>query len=438
FGRFQFNRTSKNVTLGFKTEYFNELLLNRGRPLAPYGETAFDERFHTNRLDAKFSVNWKINQISRFNAFVAGNVYDRRRLKYFRNLVDLTEEPINRDGASDTTGFTAWMSRGTYSRTPIRNRLSYEVGYDVNIERGSGLRIKSGSQQITDVAIFSTAEYEINSKLQIKPGVRIAHNTAFRAPVVPMVSMRYKRNKYTYRLSYSQGFRAPDIKELYIEFVDVNHNVIGNTDLMPEHSKHVLLSIDGKRTWKKWLISPSLTAYYNDIKDKITLAATQQNIYSYVNISEFRSTGTNIRLNGAWKKINCSLGYGLTGIRSDVGDEEPVFRAYHEVNGSYRQDFGFIQLNVFAKYNGRQNIYTIDAANAEVTQRFTGDYTLLDLQLSKQFLHDHFQVNAGVKNLLNVGNVNNVLQSSGAHGSDAGYLAVGTGRNPFIKVVWTL
>jgi len=436
FGRLQINRKIGNVEVGIKSELFRELLLNKGKPLSPYLETAFDEHFYTLRLDQKISADWKVSDEASVSGFVAFNAYNRQRLKYFRNLVSLSEEGITHDGGSDTTGLLAIMSRATYSRIPKGRRLSYQLGYDMIVERGSGLRIREGEQTLSDIALFTTAEYAVTHHLSLKPGLRIAYNSAFKSPAVPMVSARWKRNNYTYRASYSQGFRAPDIKELFIEFVDVNHNVVGNTELEAERSKHVLLSVDGKRIQGKSILKPSMTAFYNSIDDKITLASFAPNQYTYVNISEFKSVGGNLRLSLVRESFRINAGISLTGVKTDLRGSDADYNFYNEWNASIGRTWEGYDFNVFAKFNGQQNIYTIDAENAAVTERFTGSYSLVDVQLGRYFFDERLRIQAGLKNVLNVQNVDNVLQSSGAHGSDAGYLAVANGRNYFAKIIY--
>ena len=434
FGRMQISRNIGRVDFSWKSEMFREVLLNRGKPLSPYFETAFDERFFTSRIDHKISAKWQISDEAVLNGFLAVNAYDRKRLKYFRNLVTLEEQGINHDGGSDTTGFVAILSRATYSRVPKDHRLSYQMGYDFIAEKGTGIRIKGGSQTLMDVALFTTAEYHLNSNLSFKPGIRMAYNSAFNTPVVPMISGRWKNRNYTYRASYSQGFRAPDLKELFIEFVDINHNVVGNEDLEAERSRHLLLSVDGKRAYKKMIVKPSITTFYNDIREKITLASYAPNQYTYVNISEFKSIGGNLRMSFVFEGFNLNMGYALTGVKTNLSEKDPSYNFYNEWNASLSKTFRQLEFNLFSKYNGQQNIYTIDAENASVTQRFTGAYSLVDFQMSRSFYRDQLRFNIGIKNILGVQNVENVLQSSGAHGSDAGYLAVANGRNYFVKL----
>ncbi|MFT4521814.1 MAG: outer membrane receptor for ferrienterochelin and colicins [Bacteroidia bacterium] len=434
FGRIQLARTFGKWDILVKSEAFNERLLNAGKPLSPYYQTAFDEWFITHRRDQKVDATFRIAEGRVLNGFVAFNTYSRERNKYFRDLVSLGSETVSSDGGSDTTGFDAILSRSTYSVFPKNKRLNYQFGYDFIYEVGRGVRIEDGKQDLMDLAVFTTAEYKVSSQLTLKPGIRFAKNSGYDAPPVPMISAKLHRGKYTYRASYSRGFRAPEIKELYIEFVDINHFVLGNQNLRAEQSHNYLFSIDGSRLYKKVLIKPSLSGFYNNIQNKITLASYAPNKYTYVNISAFETTGGNFRINLVSNKVRAGIGVAVTGLRSNLVTASESFNFYSEFNSNIQYALGKTSLSVFIKYNGKQNFYTIDAENAAVVERLTGAYSLADAQVSRSFFKERLKVNLGSKNVFNVTNIDNVLSQSGAHGSDANYMAVGMGRSYFVKM----
>lgn len=433
FGRFQLSRKIGKVNLNFKSEAFRELLLNKGQLEKPYFETAFDEKYYTWRIDQKLNADWKIGKYSNFNGFVAYNYYNRQRLKTFRDMITLGSVPIS--SGSDTTEIHAFMSRATFSRSPLNTHWSYQLGYDINIESTAGQRIESGKQSIGDYALFGSAEWNPTSYLSIKPGFRKAYNTAFSAPLVPMISGRLIKGNYTYRLSYSQGFRAPDVKELYIEFIDINHDVIGNKNLSPERSQHLLFSIDGKRMYKKVLLKPSLSTFYNDIHDKITLAAINNIEYTYVNLSTFKSLGGDLKFTALTKFWLASLGYNYTSIATDANPGR--YQHFQQVNGNIRFTLKVCDINLYTIYNGKQNFFTVDE-EGQVHQSYSQPYTMMDFQIGRKFIKNKLSINAGLKNLLNVTQINNV-STGGAHSSSGNISTpVGTGRTYFVKAGITL
>ena len=222
-----------------------------------------------------------------------------------------------------------------------------------------------------------------------------------------------------------------------MSFVDVNHNVIGNRDLQAERSHNVQASATGFHKVKGLLIRPSASVFYNDINDKITLAGIQGIEYTYVNLDKFRSTGGNVRLGIAGNKTKVNVGFSTTFVTSFQNSEnggESSF-SYSEFNGNISRKVGQYTFNYFVKYNGPRTVFNIDLENGEVSESKVNDYILSDFQIGRSLAKKRVQLNVGVKNVFNVQNVNNELQTGSVHTSAPADLAVGTGRSYFIKSI---
>jgi outer membrane receptor for ferrienterochelin and colicins len=436
-GRLQISRNGEKTQLLLKSEIFREVLLNKGRPLPSYLETAFDEEFYTNRWDQKIQLVRQIDTNKRFSGYLAFNSYTRVRNKYFKDLISLESNQVLTDGGDDTTAFHAFMARGTYNYFSLKNPFTFELGYDIISQTGVGSRIEKGQQTISDFALFFTSEMTIKKKIIIKPGVRVAYNTSYTAPIAPTLSARYKHKDYIYRLSYGRGFRAPDLKELYLSFVDVNHNVIGNENLQAERSHNIQASATGFHKVKKMLIRPSASIFYNDIVDKITLAGIQGIEYTYVNLDKFRSAGGNVRLGIAGNKTKYNFGYSNTFIRSysNLEDGQKSSFSYSEFNGNISHKVGKLTFNYFAKYNGPRTVFNIDLVNGSVTESRIKSYILSDFQVGRKFSANRIQLNLGIKNVFDVQNVNNELPTGSVHTSAPADLSIGTGRSYFAKAI---
>ncbi len=433
----QVSRTGKKTELLLKTEFFNERLLNRGKPLPSYYETAFDEWFHTRRMDHKVQYNRQIDSNKRFSGYLALNQYTRTRTKYFRDLTTLSSRQVVSDGVDDTTGFTAFMARGTYS-IASKNNVNTQIGYDIISQLGTGARIEGGEQVISDLALFVTSEITLLKKITFKPGLRAAYNTSYDAPLAPTLSARYKHKDYVYRMSYGRGFRAPDIKELHLFFVDVNHNVVGNPDLMAERSHNFQFSATGFHKMKKMLIRPSATMFYNDITDKITLANIAGTQFTYVNLDRFSSMGGNVRLGIAGNKTKVNLGVSTTHVTSvtNEGEGGEISFGYQEYNGNISRKLGTFTLNAFIKYTGAKTVFNINQESGEIVESQIDAFSLADIQLSRSFANKRVQINVGVKNVFDVQNVQNQVQSGGVHAGGSSNLAIGTGRSYFLKGIY--
>src|SRR5690606_7325616 len=113
-------------------------------------------------------------------------------------------------------------------------------------------RLKEGSNRISDYAFFLSSEITPNAKINIRPGIRIIENSVYDAPpVIPSVNTKFGITKnLDFRLAYARGFRSPSLRELYFNFYDANHQIVGNPDLKAETSH----SFTGSLNWEK--ISP--------------------------------------------------------------------------------------------------------------------------------------------------------------------------------------
>jgi outer membrane receptor for ferrienterochelin and colicins len=293
----QYEYKMGKTTLNYKADYFREKITNRGMPMQPYGESAFDDYYRTTRIDNAFFLNTSLSRNRNINFLVAYNIYTRTKNTYYNDLTTLNSTLSTGDGDQDTSTFHSINSRGTYSAGPAGSKISYETGYDINVENGSGMRIKNKIQQIADYAAYASAEYKPIEALTIRPGLRYAYNTAFSAPLVPSLNLRYKlTGNITLRGAYAKGFRAPSLKEMYFYFVDINHNIKGNEALKAEYSDNYSLSAVYMKSKGRYSCRLEASAFYNDIRDMITLAFLSGTEYSYVNIGTYKTKG--LQLNG--------------------------------------------------------------------------------------------------------------------------------------------
>src|SRR5690606_21260993 len=99
-----------------------------------------------------------------------------------------------------------------------------------------------------------------------------------------------------FRASYARGFRSPSLRELYFNFFDASHQLIGNENLEAETSNSFNASFSwGKTSPSKVFYSAVLGGFYNDVKNLIDYAATANdpNIFQLTNVSNSRTAGVN-------------------------------------------------------------------------------------------------------------------------------------------------
>ena len=427
----------KRVTLTPFADFFYEKIHNRGYPRAPYYNAAFDDYYFTNRTNQGIQIEAPIGGKFRLQGVVAYNYYERIKNTYLINLNTLDQLLTTVDGDQDTTRFTAFMSRMSLVKNVKDSRFNYEIGYDVNHETAFGRRILSRQQAITEAALFTNAEFQIR-KLVVKPGLRFTYNSSYRSSVTPAVNMKYATAKWNYRLGVASGFRSPAIKELYLDFVDINHNIKGNLDLKPEQSMHYQVWIGTKRTIRKQPFNIDLNGYYQNVTNRITLAQDETGItYSYFNLDNFEALGSQVTLDYRPGKQQFKLGFAYVGTQSNLTTGGFAFSPEITAATSIFWKKPAVTFSAFYKYTGRVQIYQQEADGSQ-TASFIEDYNMLDASASREFLKKRIVLTLGAKNLLNVTGIGVSGGTGAAHTSSATSTPISWGRSAYIKLQFNL
>jgi len=436
----QYLYTWNKTTLSYKLNYFDEVITNRGMPQLPYLEMAFDDYYHTYRTDNVLNVSSTLKNGMNINAFVAHNAYKRIKRRYANDLTTLEETPT--PGDQDTSKYNEINSRGSLTTMYQDKKCNFEAGYDISIQDANSTQLLDRKQNMADYAVFASAEYKPVSNFTIRPGLRYGYNTRYSVPLVPSVNLMYKVSKdLTVRGSYAKGFRRPNLKELYFDFVDINHDIHGNPELKAEYSDNYSVSgvYSGKAGDVGYRINGSV--FYNDIKDLISLAMVvggRVNEYSYVNIGRYKTDGAQLSAEINYKQLAVTVGGTYVGTYNELSETEdvPQFSYSPELrtNVSYNFKKQHVTVSVFYKYTGRFLTYMADAATNKAIPTFMSAYQTADITASKSLFGNRLVVGAGCKNLFNVTTVAANQTNTGAHSGGGTAASVGTGRYYFVKL----
>jgi outer membrane receptor for ferrienterochelin and colicins len=439
FAEVRYNANFNGWTINPYLRYFDETIVNRGFPKAPYYESSFDDYYHTLRGDGGIILNKNFNRY-RMNTIVAYNYFQRIKNTYLNDLTTLNPILSETAGAQDTSRFSLINFRSTFNSTKGK-KFNYEFGLDINHEMAYGVRIENVEQTMGDYALFATSEWKPFENFIVKPGLRYAYNTVYQAPIIPSVHLHYKKENWILRSSFARGFRAPSLKELYFDFVDINHNIQGNQDLLAESSLNYNLGIAWmKQTKKNLFFKVDLTAYYNDIQNLITLGLASSNSYTYINIGEYKTIGNNLALTLRHKRFSLLVNSSYIGRYNLISEESDVnpFTFSPEV-GTQFSFYLFkekLSLNAFYKFTGRLQTFYLDANDIIVTS--TQDhYQILDVSFNLKLLENKLVITAGAKNIFNVTSIAITGQTGGIHSGDS-KLNTARGTSVFIGIHYRL
>ena len=119
------------------------------------------------------------------------------------------------------------------------------------------------------LAAYAQHEMKFLKDFTATLGLRLTHHETFNNHLTPKVALMYAPGEFRFRATYSAGFRAPGLDELYYHYFSVNRGKpqisFGNRDLKPEKSHYFSLNAE----YRSQTIAVSLTGFINLIKDMV-------------------------------------------------------------------------------------------------------------------------------------------------------------------------
>jgi outer membrane receptor for ferrienterochelin and colicins len=438
----------EKLKIKFGSDYFHEELRDKGNlnPQFNY-EKAFDGYHFTRRNNSRLEVAYAPGSIHHFQLLNSLSNYRKIKNTFINDLVELNKTLAPDKTLHDTTTFTSYLFRGTYSYTPDK-RLNIQTGYDINLENARGKRIED-KKSIEDYAGFLSLKVLPAEKFTIQPGIRFIYNSKYNAPVIPAISFLWKDQRYGIRFSYGRGFRAPSLKELYLDFVDVNHNVKGNENLKAEKGHNMNFSANYHLNFDQHRLGFDVSMFYNKLENKIDLILDPKDPSgtkaTYFNISKGKFTTLGYQAKVKYQfhpRLTTGVGYYTTG-RSRLDNLDAfTYTTDYTWNMQYKNLKYRFQLNFYYKYTDEMYFYSGVVSGDEildVQEGYRADFHNFDITLSRSFFNNNLDIAAGVKNLFD--NVN--IYSSGATGQIHGGAGtnstpVAYGRIYFLKIGYNL
>ena len=136
-----------------------------------------------------------------------------------------------------------------------------------------------------DVVLILQDEIQLMPKLQAVIGLRGGYHTTFDFHGSPSITFKYNINPLNIRLNYAIGYRAPNLKELFMDWSHMGmFQIVGNSDLKPETSNYYSFSLDFINKNKN--LNATIITSYNNIKDKIDNLFITEDVIKYFNMDK--------------------------------------------------------------------------------------------------------------------------------------------------------
>ena len=244
------------------TDRPNTATVPEGSPsgtMAPTGGTDYEMRYK--------GFRWNVGGIYKFtakNSLQADFVTDRFR---YGKEYDV-ETKTNQVGDYVQSKKQRMMEGQLKAILGLTSNSTTIVGGDW---RRDNLTATSGNidQHVYSLAAYAQHEMKFLKDFTATLGLRLTHHETFDQHLTPKATLMYAPGNFRFRATYSAGFRAPGLDELYYHYFSVNRGKaqisFGNQDLKPEKSHYVALNAE----YRNEVIAVSATGYINRINDMV-------------------------------------------------------------------------------------------------------------------------------------------------------------------------
>ena len=235
-------------------------------------------------------------------------------------------------------------------------------------------------QNVYTLAAYAQHEQKFLKDLTVTIGLRLTHHETFNNHLTPKATLMYAPGNFRFRATYSAGFHAPGLDELYYHYFAVNRGKpqisFGNQNLKPEKSHYFSLNAE----YRDEVIAVSLTGYLNRINDMVVKQnvevddasrtmlmkefpeMTQDQADKMVSYALYQNSDKGdvkgVQLNASaniFQGFNLSANYVYTYARTKSGEEwnvlERSIRHAATIAANYHHTWGKYGLNI--NLNGR-------------------------------------------------------------------------------------
>ncbi len=230
-------------------------------------------------------------------------------------------------------------------------------------------------QHVYTLAAYAQHEQRFLDILTATVGLRYTHHETFGNQLSPKAVLMAAPGNLRFRATYSQGFRAPGLDELFYRYFSVNRGkaqiIFGNKDLTAERSHYFSLNAE----YRDDIVAVSVTGFLNRINDMVvrqdididdaSLAMLRKafpemtdeqaaklerySLYQNSDCGDVKGVQLNVSAN-VFKGFNLSANYAYTYARNKTNGEwiamERSIRHAATIAANYHHTWGRYALNV--------------------------------------------------------------------------------------------
>jgi outer membrane receptor for ferrienterochelin and colicins len=389
--RAEYQLTSKS-TLLFSGQYLSQ----KQEGISETEDVVFDRLGDIGNFSGSVGTGYQLGSRSK----LTGKIYTAR----YRDESTVIDRDTSLTESSNVTVQDLIKGEAQFD-TALGSKNQLTVGAELIFENLESQRITGGEKDVTTDSVFFQNEFRPIANLALVLGGRLDYHSEFGTHFSPKLSGLYHVTRdVTIRTSFGQGFRAPDFKDLYLDFSNSTsgYQVLGNPDLQPESSGSWNLGVEYQ--FKSALLG-RVHLYRNNLKNLIEAKRIGTSVlggskFQYFNVSEAFTEGVEVEL--STRSIGgfaATIGYAYLNGKDKETGLTLLNRSKHSGNlklAYTNQDTGF-NVDLRGRYASRWGFFD-DGDKVLEDEEYAPSNWIWNLRGSKQVLK-WLKASVGVNNI---------------------------------------
>ncbi|MDD2449800.1 MAG: TonB-dependent receptor [Sulfurimonas sp.] len=410
---------TNDLTMGIDVNYFKEerdgVYIGFAHPAktapnpTPIFNTPVNSHDENNRLDLSVDAEYAPTDALNIKARIYNSKYEKRNTttaKYWFDLSYPSENASANAAMNADVDITVYEASASYLATDA-HLLTGGVEYRDEKRKSSVFTNNIGmtEKKVHYKSIYLQDEWEVSEEFNTIFGARYEEISNAEDKPTFRVGGIYEFDKLAkLRANFAQGFRAADIRELYVNMNTPNGpqrgaEVLGY-NLKPESTDAYEIGLGGRD--KKF--SYDLVIFYNKITNKIQQIRNKSGIYTYENVSDANTKGLELSFSYLLlENLNSQFAYNELKTEDEKTKKDLEFNPDRTFMLSFDyQATKDLNLGLIGRYIGEQHYTKVinegSPSQMSIPNSKTDAYNLVDITFGYK-IDKRLELYGGVNNL---------------------------------------
>ncbi|MEA2100494.1 MAG: TonB-dependent receptor [Campylobacterota bacterium] len=376
-----------------------------------------------NRLDLSVDLAYALSDELEIKARIYNSLYEKINTTTLRDFKDMnyaSESDSAKNGMNANVDILAYELFATYL---ANDSHLVTTGVEYREEgRESSVFTQANTMTRKDVeykSIYLQDEYEVSDALNMTLGARYdAISNAESKPTFRIGGIYEFSKLAKLRANFAQGFRTPDIREMYMFKQTPNGLKVGaeamGYDLQPESTNAYEIGIGGSKNGMRY----DVVAFYNQVNNMIANVMGDFNgkaAYTFENIADINTMGVEFSLNyQIMDNLNANIFWTELQTENETTGKDLEFQANRSgLIGFKYEPINDLSLGLNTKYIGEQNYTKVThrgSPQEKKSDATTDSIVMVDAKVNYK-VSKSYEIYGGVNNIADT-KIDDVLGSN--------------------------